>query len=310
MDGGAAMDLPDNPPSAPESAAAAAATPPGTPGHVPGGGNDGANGALSAADLAAVSAAQKKTERKARRAAKNAREEKEKRTKALQHQRQVLRASGSVYDVAGDSTPPERKPFLDAEKPALRVGAYVEVEAALGIHGPARYGGKGYVVAVAGYGGATSVTVKYTLSAQRREAGIEIGRVTELESPLSATPVRKRKGRDYLDPSPATTMRSSSSSTLETTSTNIGNILDEGYRRHRKAGWRRHDLAVNGVTSSRLTADEQRLLLEDYRELMAAIRAEENLGVISRLHDKRRSGGSSRGVWCGAKGMPTVSTRR
>ena len=144
----------------------------------------------------------------------------------------------------------------------------VQVEMALGIHGPARYGGKGYVVAVTGYGGAAAVTVKYTLgSAQRQEAGIEIGRVTKLESLLMATSVHKPKGRNLLDPSPRAPKRSSSS-TPETTSTDIGDILDEGYRWNRKAGWRRRQLAVNGVTGKRLTPDEQRLLLDDHRELM------------------------------------------
>jgi hypothetical protein len=81
-----------------------------------------------------------------------------------------------------------------------------------------------------GYGGTASVTIKYTLgSAQQQEAGIEIGRVTKLESLLMATSVRKPKGRNLLDPSPRAPKRSSSS-TPETTSTDIGDILDEGYR--------------------------------------------------------------------------------
>ena len=294
MDRVAATDPPHGPPAAPETAAAAAAAPTGVQGSVPEGANNGANEAprddvnegLTGADLVVVTAAQKKKERQARKAAKDALVEKTKRATALQHSKGVLRGSGTVYHVATESTPPKRKKCFDLEKPAVRVGAFVQVASALGIPGRARYGGKGYVVDVSGYGSATLATVEYTLgTGQRKESGIDIGRLTELESPLLTSPTRKRKPRDRLDPSPSTLP---SSPKQETTSTVLSDILDKGYRLGKKKGWRRRELAVNGVNGTRMTPAEQVLLLNDYRELMATIRVEEKLGVFSRRHAKKR----------------------
>jgi len=118
--------------------------------------------ALSAADQDAVAAAEKKAARKATKAAQKAAVEREKRKKALVHQNAVLLASGTQYDPRNESTPPERKPFINVDAPALRVGEHVHVDDALSMIGPARYGGDGYVVSTTGYGAATKLTVRYT----------------------------------------------------------------------------------------------------------------------------------------------------
>lgn len=297
MDTVAATDPSHGPPAVPETAApvvAAAAAQTGAQGSVPEGANNGANEALeddvieslSAADQGVVTAAQKKKERQARKAAAAARVEVANKRKALRHQKRVLCASGSVYNVATESTPPERKIFVDAEKPAIRVGAFVQVAAALGIPGRARYGGKGYVVGVSGYGGATLVTVEYVPgSVQRSESDIEIGRLTELESPFLTSPTRKRKSRDRLDPSPCPpTPPCSPKRKLEV----LADILDDGFRLRKSSGWRRRELAGKNMKQKRMTHDEQRLLLEDYRELMATIMVEQKFGVNSQRHNKRR----------------------
>ena len=192
MDSVAAIDLGHGPP-----ATAADAAPTGAQGSLLEGANndqnnganealeDDANESLTDADQGVVTAAQKKKERQARKAAAAALVEVANKRKALRHQKRVLCASGSVYNVATESTPPERKIFVDAEKPAVSVGAFVQVAAALAIPGRARYGGKGWVVGVKNSGGATLVTVEYVAgSAQRSESDIKIGRLTELESPL------------------------------------------------------------------------------------------------------------------------------
>ena len=135
--------------------------------------------------MEAVVAAQKISERKAKAAVKDAQAEKANRTKALRHQKTVLVASGRVYNVAIESTPPERKPFLDADESIINVGAYVYVKPDLSILGPAQYGGRGYVTAVAGYGSTTNVEVHYdkTDAAVRWEEG-RFKANNELQSPL------------------------------------------------------------------------------------------------------------------------------
>ena len=112
-----------------EGAAAVAAATIGASGSVSNGANNGVNdallcsnpcaadNALTGTDLEVVVAAQKMSERKAKKAVKDAQAEKANRTKALQHQKQVLHASGCAYNIATDSTTPERKPFIDAGTP-------------------------------------------------------------------------------------------------------------------------------------------------------------------------------------------------
>ena len=145
-----------------EGAAAVAAATIGASGSVSNGANNGvidallcsnpcaADNALTGTDLEVVVAAQKMSERKAKKAVKDAQAEKANRTKALQHQKQVLHASGCAYNIATDSTTPERKPFIDAEDPAIRIGAFVQVAPDLRKLGAVHYGGKGYVIDVAG----------------------------------------------------------------------------------------------------------------------------------------------------------------
>ena len=115
---------------------------------------------------------------------------------------------------------------------------------------------------------------------------IDITRIIELDSPALSPSSRKRKSPEKLDPSPATRR---SSPALKKPRIDLGDILDTGSRLAKSLGWRRRELAVNGVKKKSLTKDEQKLLLEDYRELMASIHAEENLGVISRLHAQRNA---------------------
>ena len=153
MDTVAATDPAHDPPAAPETAApvaAAAAAQTGAQGSVPEGANNGANealrdennGALTDADQVVITAAQKEKQRQAKKAAKNALLEKERRKKALLHQKQVTGQSGKVYNVKEESTEPERKGFIDAKKPAVIIGTFVQVASALAIPGRARYGGK------------------------------------------------------------------------------------------------------------------------------------------------------------------------
>ena len=198
MNRAAATDVPQGLTLASESAAAAGAALVPAPDSVTEDENSDSNSALhgtnlevaneplTGADLDAVVAARKKTERRARKAVRDAKAEEARRTKALEHQKQVLRASGVVYNIETESTTPERKPFIDGEARAIRIGAFVQVEPDLGITGPARYGGKGFITDVTGYGSATSVVVKYIKlgSVEQIETGIDIRRVTELDSPF------------------------------------------------------------------------------------------------------------------------------
>ena len=47
--------------------------------------------------------------------------------KRIAHEKQVMQASATGYSPLTESTPPERKPFIDVSKPALRIGEYVSV---------------------------------------------------------------------------------------------------------------------------------------------------------------------------------------
>ena len=91
-----------------------------------------------------------------------------------------------------------------ATLPAAVIHEPVQVDPALGLLGPARYGGPGVVVAVYGVGGNTKVDVKYTLDG-RTETGIDVvARVThhtmyEKQPPRAAAkqapPVRQQRSQ-------------------------------------------------------------------------------------------------------------------
>ena len=105
---------------------------------------------LSARDQVTVTQAQAAVDKAAKQAAKAASEETENRTKALRFQDDQLRKNSNSFDPRTDSRRPERKPVINSEKPAVRLGEYVSVMAALGINGPARHGGEGWVIDTAG----------------------------------------------------------------------------------------------------------------------------------------------------------------
>ena len=96
-----------------------------------------------------------------------------------------------------------------ATLPAAVLHETVQVESALGLLGPAQYGGPGVVVAVYGVGANTKVDVKYTLDGHV-ETGIDVvGRVThhtmyEKQPPRAAAkqapPVRQQRSQQETHP--------------------------------------------------------------------------------------------------------------
>ena len=135
--------------------------------------------ALSQRNQVTVARAQEATKKAAQKAIKAANQEREMRTKALLYQEENLRKQSNYFDPRMESSRPERKPVFHPEKPAIRVGEFVTVQAALGIVGPARHGGDGIVIETTGTGSNTVLTVRYSIGRQV-ERNIDFRRATEL----------------------------------------------------------------------------------------------------------------------------------
>lgn len=106
-----------------------------------------------------VAKAVRTAKRKAAKAKKKAEEEPRLKAECLKYERKARLKSMSDYDLETESIPPRRRSFKEVEAPALTVGEFVRVDSALGIVGPAKYGGEGWVVGVRGYGAATLIDV-------------------------------------------------------------------------------------------------------------------------------------------------------
>ena len=144
--------------------------------------------ALSQRNQVTVARAEEATKKAAEKAIDAANNERKRRIKALEFQEKHLRQQSNSFDPRTESSRPERKPVFHPEKPAIRVGEFVTVEAALCIVGPARHGGDGYVIETAGTGSNTVLTVRYTIGGHV-ERNIDFRRATVV--PGYASPKRK-----------------------------------------------------------------------------------------------------------------------
>jgi len=159
---------------------------------------------LTTDDDIAILKAKKKQKRKANAAAKKSTEEAANMKKRIAHEKQVMQASAPGYSPLTESTPPERKPFIDFSKPALRVGDYVSVRNDPVQDQVSGWGGQGFVQSVRGYGAATTVDVMLDdMGGGRLVKGVDIRMVTLKSFILS--PARKKRRRtsvEVFDPTP------------------------------------------------------------------------------------------------------------
>jgi hypothetical protein len=147
---------------------------------------------LSASNQAAIAKATAKKEKAAKKAAKAALEEPARMEKCLRMTDQLLTAKlpTSRTKLLGQRKKPPASSAKDAES---SVGELVDVAPHLGRKGPARYGGKGRVVAVTGTGGSTLINVCYTAGGLER--GIPVSRVTAYDYTVGGRQRRVMAGK-------------------------------------------------------------------------------------------------------------------
>ena len=205
--------------------------------------------ALSQRNQVTVARAQEATKKAAQKAIKAANQEREMRTKALLYQEENLRKQSNYFDPRMESSRPERKPVFHPEKPAIRVGEFVTVQAALGIVGPARHGGDGIVIETTGTGSNTVLTVRYTIGGQV-ERNIDFRRATVVHG--YASPNRKSRAKRRRDTverfNPMHIKKKRHVKKLANVPPlRIADLLQQGFSALRGKGWRRRDLqAVHG----------------------------------------------------------------
>ena len=207
---------------------------------------------LTEADRLAIAKAVKQKEKQSKAAAKKAEEEAANKTKALIHQRKVMAASVMNYDVRTESTDPERKSFINVERPAVSNGEYVQVS-----HNPVEnevsgWGGIGWTQNVRGYGAATFCDVKLNeLGGGHLLTSITIDRITIIPFIPPNPPPRQRKQATMYSPSP---QKSPVEGTPEFA--NIGEILQSGFSKSMSDGWRRRQVRLKNEATSQLNMPE------------------------------------------------------
>ena len=200
--------------------------------------------ALSQRNQVTVARAEEATKKAAEKAIDAANNERKRRIKALEYQEEHLRQQSNSFDPRTESSRPERKPVFHPEKPAIRVGEFVTVEAALCIVGPARHGGDGYVIETAGTGSNTVLTVRYTIGGHV-ERNIDFRRATVV--PGYASPKRKsrpKRRRDTVERFNPMHMQKFESEKKKRKLSKvpplrIADLLQQGFSAHRGKGWRR-----------------------------------------------------------------------
>ena len=230
--------------------------------------------ALSQRNQVAVAKAQEATKRAAQKAINAANKEREMRTKALLYQEEHLRQQSNSFDPRTESSRPERKPVFHSEKPAIRVGEFVTVQAALGIVGPARHGGNGIVMETSGTGSNTLLTVKYTIGGHV-ERNIDFRRATIVPGYASANrKSREKRRRDTVERFNPMHMQKKRhieklAKATKAVPLSIADRLQQGFSTRRLKGWRRRDLqAVYGKgKGARLSPKEKLLFRADYLQL-------------------------------------------
>jgi len=228
---------------------------------------------LTTDDEIAVLNAKKKQKRKAKAAAKKLMEEAANMKKRIAHEKQVMQASAPGYSPLTESTPPERKPFIDVCKPALRIGEYVSVRNDPVPGQVSGWGGQGFVLGVRGTGAATKVDVLLDeMGGGRLIKDVDIRMVTKKTFMLSpGREKRRRTSVEVFDPTPT-----KKSTKEEQTFKNIGERLQAGFSSSKGKGWRRLELGLQN--SKRLNNDEWAEYEKDRIELTSIISTRKQYG--------------------------------
>ena len=243
-----------------------------------------------------VAKASQQANRKAAKAKKKAEEEPRLKAECLKYERKARLKSMSDYDLETESIPPRRRLFKEVEAPALTVGEFVRVDSALGIVGPAKYGGEGWVVGVRGYGAATLIDVKYMgQSAHKNSSGglkasetsISMSRVTPLQAPLSSS---KSSPRKRARPERLVPMVEQQQVNKAAPPQTLLEVLADGQRRGRKKGWLRTDYGGKG--SGQFSDGERITFLQQVAALEQHLSTSKTMGHAANAHTEkyRRTG--------------------
>ena len=218
--------------------------------------------------------------RQAKAAAKQAKNEPANKAKCLSFMA-AKRADEAPTDRSSLVRPLRQKASIAAvDTAAAAVGDFVDVVADLS-PGMWRFGGKGIVRYVHGVGGGTTIDVQ-DVTDGRWSMGVPITAFTVLPPAEDYKLERRRakpSGFSFVPPllsvPPAPRLQ--------------GSLKDEllyAHRYRRTRGWRRRDLFGDGATAKRLTIEEKRACVTDYRELAAM------LLVMKQLPEQQRYKGA------------------